>query len=330
MGIGRYKCFADMEIGQTYDKTLLVLSAAEATTKNGKNYSVVSLSDGSEKREIKAFDYTVQRLNAEGISAGTIVDTKISVDTYNGAMSLKLLSIAPTSDQAAVQDDFLILPPVDRKLMYDEICEIVSSSANTVGGKYLPLSDLAIKLLTDFKKWYVSSSASIKMHHDMLAGLLYHSYRMVKAADALCGVYSELDRELMVCGAALHDLGKIWEYKTSPTGDAEYSPMGVLYGHIFIGGYQVLKRAGENSGEEKYSDDRLMLLVHLILSHHGKPEWGAVAKPAVPEAFALHYIDNLDAKIYASDNGTKDLKPGTITHSDIFGLSGRGYNPKQE
>ena len=162
------------------------------------------------------------------------------------------------------------------------------------------------------------------MHHNMLGGLLYHSYRMVKSADALCGVYDILDRELMICGAALHDIGKLWEYNTSVTGEAEFTPSGILFGHIYLGA-SLIKRYTEGGN---YDMEKVQRLVHMILSHHGTREFGAVVCPATAEAFALHYIDNIDAKLYMCEDFYAQLEEGTITDKKPFGLDNRIYRPK--
>ena len=138
----------------------------------------------------------------------------------------------------------------------------------------------------------MTSSAAISMHHDLRGGLLYHSYRMVKAADALCGVYTDLDRELLLCGTALHDIGKVWEYKTSISGDAAFTASGVLFGHLYMGAALIKGFTADGN----YNKEKVQLLIHMILSHHGTQEWGAVSCPAIPEAFALHYIDDLQER----------------------------------
>ena len=169
----------------------------------------------------------------------------------------------------------------------------------------------------------MTSSAAISIHHNLRGGLLYHSYRMVKAADALCGVYTNLDRELLLCGTALHDIGKVWEYKTSISGDAEFTASGVLFGHLYMGASLIKGFTADGN----YNKEKVQLLIHMILSHHGTQEWGAVSCPAIPEAFALHYIDNLDAKMYMCEEHYEELEPGEITEKKPFGLDNRIYKP---
>jgi 3'-5' exoribonuclease len=148
---------------------------------------------------------------------------------------------------------------------------------------------------------------------------------MVKTASAICDIYEKLDRELLICGAALHDIGKIWEYKTSAAGEAEFTPSGVLFGHLYLGA-SLIKQYTEGGS---YNTDRVQQLTHMLLSHHGTREFGAVVCPATAEAFALYYIDNLDAKLYVCEDACEILEPGTITDKKPFGLDNRLYRPKE-
>ena len=116
-------------------------------------------------------------------------------------------NLAPAADTTLSVADFVKLPPVDLDTMYSEIISMLTSVA---GPDATPISDLAIRILTKYKDAYMTSSAAISMHHNLRGGLLYHSYRMVKAADAICNVYTALDRELLMCGAAIHDIAKIF------------------------------------------------------------------------------------------------------------------------
>ena len=161
------------------------------------------------------------------------------------------------------------------------------------------------------------------MHHNLKGGLIYHSYRMVKAAETICEVYNNLDKELMVCGAALHDIGKIWEYDTDSTGNAEFTVSGVLFGHLYMGASLIKKNAeGQN-----YSPEKIKMLTHMILAHHGELEYGAVVSPAIAEAFALYMIDNLDAKMYVFDEQRELLGLGGLTEKRPFGMENRIYVP---
>ena len=319
-----YTKFLEMNVGDTVKRPVLISSINENKDKNGKPFLKIGIKDGFSDQTAMMFDTSAEDLEKNGIKKDMVVDVTIAVSEYMGGKSFRITQITHTSDTGLSMSDFIRLPPIDLDLMYDEIISLINSSANDGGGKHEPLSDLAVRVLTDNKKQYMFSSAAVSMHHNMRGGLLYHSYRMVKAADALCGVYTELDRELMLCGTALHDIGKIWEYKTSGQGDAEVTASGVLFGHLYLGASLIRGYAADHN----YDMEKVQLLVHMILSHHGTHEFGAVTCPATAEAFMLHYIDNIDAKLYMCEDLSKGLAPGGITDKKPFGLDNRIYRPK--
>lgn len=323
MDENRYKKLNDAQVGEKLTRPLLVATIIENTAKNGKPFLKITFKDGFSEVVANLFDNKAETLAARGITAETIADVTLSVSEYQGAKSYIVEEIAPTKATDLTLDDFTKLPPVPLDKMYNEICDLIRSSADNCGGKYNPLSDLALKILENYKAGYMSSSAAVAMHHNLKGGLLYHSYRMTKAAAAICSVYTDLDKELIVCGAALHDIGKLWEYNTLLSGEAEYTTKGILFGHIYMGA-MIIKSSADGGN---YNPEKIQLLTHLILSHHGTHEWGAVSLPAVPEALALHYIDNLDAKMYIFENAYETTEAGTITSKKPFGLDGRIYKP---
>ena len=111
---------------------------------------------------------------------------------------------------------------------------------------------------------------------------------------------------------------------TSESGDAALTSRGVLFGHLYMGASLI---KGFTAGHD-YNKEKVQMLIHMILSHHGTQEWGAVACPAIPEALALHYIDNLDAKMYMFEEQYENLAEGEISEKKVFGLDNRVYKPK--
>ncbi|MBQ5311448.1 MAG: HD domain-containing protein [Oscillospiraceae bacterium] len=319
-----YPKLSETEIGKSIERPLLVSAIAEGVSKNGKPYLRVTFKDGFSDETAMMFDTSAAQLDAMGIRKNEVAYVKIAVSEYQGNRSLKINEIVPNKDPSVTISDFVKVPPVDLDLMYNEICELVKSVADDMHGRYEPLSELTLRILEEHKAGYMTSSAAVSMHHDLRGGLLYHSYRMAKAADALCGVYDTLDRELLICGAVLHDIGKLWEYRTEPSGDAEFTRSGVLFGHLYLGASLIKKYTDDHN----YNMEKVQLLIHLILSHHGTQEWGAVACPAVSEAFVLHYIDNIDAKLYMCEEFCANMEPGQMTEKRPFGLDNKIYRPE--
>lgn len=318
-----YTKLSDMQIGDTCSRPLLVTAIAESTAKNGKTFARITLRDGFSEETAMMFDTSETILSYTGVRKGTVADVSLSVSEFQGARSFKINSIAPSSDTSLCPEDFLKHAPVDSDVMYDEICSLIRANADDHDGKYEPLSELALTILEGHKKKYMTSSAAVSMHHNFRGGLLYHSYRMVKAADALCNVYTSLDRELLLCAAALHDIGKLWEYKTDPLGEAEFTSAGILFGHLYLGASLIKGYTADHN----YNMEKVQMLIHLILSHHGTREFGAVTCPATAEAFVLNYIDNIDAKVYMCESYYETLAPGEITDKKPFGLDNRIYRP---
>ncbi len=319
-----YTKFSDAELNSRLERPVLVAAISESMAKNNKPFIKFTLKDGFTEINTMMFDMTAATLAENSITAGCVADVVLAVGEYQGAKNFKTVSISLCRNEQITPGDFTKLPPVDRDLMYNEICGLIRGAANDCGGKYTPLSELALKILTNNKTQYMNSSAAIAMHHNLLGGLLYHSYRMVKSADALCGVYTILDRELMLCGTALHDIGKIWEYATTDTGEASFTREGVLYGHLYMGAEYIRSMARQDN----YDPERVRMLVHMILAHHGTQEWGTVSCPATAEAFALHYIDNIDAKLYMCEDAYETLPSGGLTEKKPFGLDNRLYKPE--
>ncbi len=316
--LNNYTKLASAAPGEKFSRPVLIMSVEDATASNGKPFVRLGLMDGTTKKVVNRFDETCETLKEKGITNGTVVDVKL---VKNGDF-LNLLDISPCADKTLAPEDFIRHPPVNSDKMYSEICELLRGSAFS-DGVHAPISELALTILEKHKNAYMTSSAAIAMHHNLRGGLLYHSYRMVKSADALCSVYTILDRELMLCGTALHDIGKIWEYSTDELGEATETPSGALYGHLYMGAEYVRSTAAAGN----YDPEKVKMLSHMILSHHGMQEWGAVVCPATAEAFALHYIDNLDAKLYACEENYSTLTPGTMTDKRAFGLDNRIYRP---
>ena len=331
MALNEYRTFCDAAVGDKFTRPVFIRDITETKKEGGNTHLRFTLLDGSSEVSAMLFSTTEEQMRNKGVSAHIIALATIRVSDFNGK-SFNIESIAPYSGGDLRFEDFIVTPPIDISVMYEEMISALKAVGDDRGGTVHPLSDIAVTILERNKKEFTHSSAAVKVHHNFKGGLIYHSYRMFKAAEALCGVYTELDKELVMTAAAIHDIGKMWEYRTDPYGDAEYSNHGVLFGHMYMGAKLVSNVADEyeqtHKDEPQYEPEKLKLLIHMILSHHGKHEWGAVVAPAIPEAFVLHYIDNIDAKLNVCAKEYKNMEPGTVTQSRPFTLDGNIYRPK--
>ena len=143
------------------------------------------------------------------------------------------------------------------------------------------------------------------MHHNLYGGLVYHTSRMCSCASQIADVYQILDKELLVCGTALHDVEQDKELNTSGLGAATYSVDGRLFGHSVIGMEMIDEKSAEQTQKPDTLHDRekVRLLKHMIASHHGTLEWGALTVPAIPETMVLHNIDMIDSRMYMYEDG---------------------------
>ena len=150
--------------------------------------------------------------------------------------------------------------------------------------------------------------AAVKMHHNYLGGLAYHTLTMCDLASAFAGFYDCVDLDLLVAGALLHDVAKVIEFK-APT-ESEYSLKGQLIGHLVLGAIEIDKTAEKLGLADK---EEVMLLEHMLISHHGQPIYGACKKPETPEALLLWIIDTIDSKLRVVEEKFIDVEPGTFS-----------------
>jgi 3'-5' exoribonuclease len=144
----------------------------------------------------------------------------------------------------------------------------------------------------DFTAAFVRAPAAKRFHHAYMAGLLEHTLSVARAAGAVSALYPDLDRDLLLAGAVLHDVGKIKEYGLDLAGD--FTDAGRLVGHLVMGVEMVAERV---AARPDFPEQTALLLKHLLLSHHGEYELGSPKRPKILEALALNLIDDLDAKM---------------------------------
>lgn len=164
-----------------------------------------------------------------------------------------------------------------------------------------------------YKHDFLIYPAAVKMHHNYIGGLAYHTLTMCDLAKAFSGIYECVDLDLLIAGALLHDVSKIIEFK-GPT-DSEYSVRGQLIGHLVLGAIEIDKTAAKLGLADA---EEVLLLEHMLISHHGQPTFGACKKPETPEALLLWIIDTIDSKMRVIDEKFVELEPGTF--SDAIGV----------
>ena len=290
---------------------------------NKKNYLDVTLGDSTGEINGKKWDVSDEELkNLSAIREGDVVKIKALVNEWNGIKQLRIARIRKASAQDNVNmPDFVKAAPEDPKEMFD----YVMSRAQAI--KDEGLRKVAVSALEDNRERLLYYPGAMRNHHAELAGLLYHIRRMLTMGLKACQVYTNLDKDWVVCGVVMHDMEKLNELKANEMGiSSGYSAKGNLLGHLVMGAVELKERA-EKAG---LSEEKTVMLQHMIISHHYEPEFGSPIRPLFPEAELLHYLDMLDAKMYDFEAALQTAEPGTFTER-VRTLDGRMlYRPTFE
>lgn len=299
------------DVGEQFDSYLLIKSSAKGIASNGKPFLTLMLQDQSGDIEAKLWD---AKPNDEiTYSAQTIVKVTGDIHHYRGRNQLKLRNIRPVEPTETMKpEDFLETAPLPKREMSEIVTQYIFEMNNP------NIQRITRYLLKKYGPEFFDYPAATKNHHEFVSGLAYHVVTMLKLAKAIAELYPSLDKDLLYAGVILHDLGKVKEL-SGPISTA-YTVEGNLLGHISIMVTEISKAAEELEidGEE------VLILQHLILSHHGKAEWGSPKPPMIKEAEILHYIDNLDAKMNMMDRALERVKPGEYTER-VFALDNRMF-----
>lgn len=308
------KAIRNMEIGDEVEGFYILKGAYPKVTANGKPFLNATLSDASGSMEAKVWDYPGP-INAA--DEGKVVKIQGTVTEFRGASQVTIESIRLT-DQTDHYDVAALVPvaPIDAYLALSNVLELLNSIQDE------DYKRIALELFRRHKETFQQIPAAKSVHHGFLNGLLMHTWNMMKMADFLAGLYSDsVDRSLLIAGTFAHDLQKETEFARSELGLVTgYSMKGQLLGHLVMGSQEVAQVARElNLPEEKS-----VLLQHLVLSHHGEPEYGAAVRPICAESELLSYIDQIDSRMEIYREAFDKLEEGEFSNR-IFALEKRVY-----
>ena len=300
---------ADIKRDDRFEGYLIVRSAEQRASANGKNYLDMTLADKSGSINAKMWDGTVQPP-----LAGSIVKVRATGNEFNGRMQLRVEKIRAVESRDAVDMSTLIpCAPRDPKEMLDEVVRAADHIADP------DLRKITCELLDRAGDKLLTFPAAKQMHHAERGGLLHHTTTMLRAANAIMTVYPQLNASLLTAGVIVHDLAKIDEMDADTLGlVSDYSVDGKLIGHI-VRGVVNIQLAAEKT---KASPGKALLLQHMVLSHHGIPEYGSPLAPKVPEAEVLNTIDTLDARLYEMNEALSRAVPGGFSEK-VWGLDNR-------
>ncbi len=328
MNLGK---FSTTELGSTYNFTVLVTEMSERVSKTDKPFVNFVFTDGTDKISANYFDKTEASLKASGVDVGKVVDLTFNVKLYNEKKNYTVTNIIVCPDPAARVEKFVQTPPYEIDDMYNKIIAAVKRSGGreydlnslTVPDDDMSITALTVRMLNNNREAFCRSSAAHSIHHDLRGGLLYHTFRMVYNAFYTCKTYKDLNCEMLMCGTALHDIGKLRELDTDEFGNADYSADGRLFGHAVIG----MQMVDEEASKGRYDPEQVRQIKHMIASHHGSLEFGAITTPATPEAFVLHELDMIDSRMYIFEKELGKIEPGQMTDR-VFALENSSlYKP---
>ncbi len=283
---------SDLEPGQTVeDEVYCLIQKDFRQTTNGGWYIHAVLADKTGQIPARVWQATEELYKL--LPQDGFVRVKGRTENYKGSIQFIIEAVQQVNPADVNMEDFLPVCPKDTEQMFDELKSIL----RTIKNKFLLYLVKQFILDKDLIDRFKRAPAAIKTHHAYLGGLLEHTLSMMKLVDAICSLYPELDRDIFLVGTFLHDMGKVSELAYDQV--FKYTDTGQLIGHLFIGAKLVEEKAkqAEKELEEKFPKELLERIIHMVLSHHGEYEFGSPKLPMTPEAIALHYLDNLDAKL---------------------------------
>ncbi|MCJ2163737.1 MULTISPECIES: HD domain-containing protein [unclassified Pseudodesulfovibrio] len=287
-----------MTPGQTVDDLFLLANANQAQSKNGPYWNI-TFQDATGSIDGKI--WSPKSLEYPTLEPGQMARVKGFVESYRDKNQLKVdhMDLLETSHPDVDLADFLPTSSTPPEELMEAIEDLVTEHM-----KHKPWKIFCKRVLgnEEVRTKLLTAPGAKTVHHAYVGGLLEHSLQVARACMALCTVYPHLDRQTLLAGAIFHDLGKAWELSGGLAND--YTDEGRLFGHIQIG----MEKLEPFLKKSRHLDEDLKLhFKHLITSHHGEHEFGSPVRPKTPEAFVLHFADNMDAKLNIIDQAYADM-----------------------
>jgi 3'-5' exoribonuclease len=278
---------ADIKENQQIEGTYLARDKNNGITKSGKPYIALTLIDKTGEIKGRIWDHA-EKLGSQFTQGDIVIIRSYSV-LYQGTLQLNISAIQKCNEEDINIEAFLPSSNVDPELIFADIMAYIHEIKNNY------LKELLLLLFTDeaIIKSFKTAPAAKSIHHDYLGGLLEHTFNVVRLAADMAEHYKNVDKDILITGALLHDIGKIRELSYEKKFD--YTDIGRLLGHITIGDEIVNEKIKQISG---FPSELASVIRHIILSHHGQYEFGSPKRPKTLEALLLSYLDDLDAKMY--------------------------------
>ena len=289
--------------------TLECLIARCERGKTAKNtpYLSLALEDSSGTLDAKFWNLTEEMIAQ--YTTGMVVEAHGDILFHRNAIQLRVRKLIPLEGKNV--NDYVQNAPMSKTEMEEEIMEVVLAMKNEM------LQKVVLRILDQKQEEFYSYPAATKNHHNFVGGLAYHTLCMLHMAKHVVSEYTWLDADLLYAGVLLHDVGKTVELSQPVL--PEYTMEGNLLGHISIMASYIDQIAREEAIQD---EECVTLLKHMILSHHGKMEFGSPVLPMIPEAEVLNLLDNLDSRLYMMKQSLEQTKPGQFGPR-VFALENR-------
>ncbi|MFH1709272.1 MAG: HD domain-containing protein [Planctomycetota bacterium] len=302
---------SEMVDGQSIREYYLVKQKQIKQTRAGKDYLDMLLMDRTGMIAAKMWDEGPAA--AAQFAEGDIIKIEGQVGTYNEKLDLKVTRIRPLKPDDAVNPvDFMPVSPFDLAEMEQKLRAILA----TIENKHLKA--LCDAFLDDaaFMKGFTTSIASRVIHHAYIGGLLEHTLSVVTTLDFLSKHYTGLNRDILLVGGFLHDIGKTRELDSGPS--MRYTTEGLLIAHMVIGAEMVRDTIATL---KDFPKPLAMEMVHTVLAHQGEHEWGSPVLPMTREVLIIHFVDNMDAKQFVAIRAEAEARDDGVFTDKVYPLN---------
>ena len=294
--------FTETEKAGLVEGFALVKACDKKSAKNGTFYLDIKLGDKDSEMVAKMWDFREDMQTLPEVN--TVIKIRGTIQQYNGNDQFIIQRMRPATEDEFDMADFVKTSDYSGNDMLDSIIRLVNDFEDE------ELKMVVLSMLRDNQERILTFPAAEKLHHAMTGGLLYHTLSIVRLAECVCGIYPCIDRELLLSGAILHDIAKMREYTVNGAGIVDgHTLEGMLLGHLVMGAEDV----GRKCDELEITPEKKYLLQHMLISHHGKLEFGAAVRPSFIEAEVLSQLDLFDANMYEMAEAVSGVKAGDFT-----------------
>ena len=298
------KKIGDFKSGDYIQGVFYIKESELKTTTTNNKYMNFTFADKTGEINAKLWDWDED--NASRFCVGILVKARGNIIEWQGQMQFKIDFIGKVIDSDNIKiEDFIPSAPYSGEAMYKFLFTVINEKMQDEDFR-----KICTYVLNQNKDALMIAPAAKKNHHAIRPGLLYHTSTMLRCALTLSSIYNFLNKDLLYTGVILHDMGKLFEMKQSETGlVSEYTVEGTLLGHI-IQGINYIDQVGKDIN---VNPEKILLIKHMILSHHYIPEHGSPKFPLFPEAEMLHYLDIMDARMYDMKKAFESQDAGTFS-----------------